>query len=142
MRVPRLPVCKYMVAQAAKTKGDWFSPVLLLFFFEQEKSQLECCSVVRNQPQNPSPLLGRAVSAHFHQRKHLSAFPSLLLLLVSLCCCLKFRAQNKAGRHPQAARNLLSSPKGCQSFHRHSLGGGHANHPQGHTGSEESNQLV
>lgn len=74
---------------------------------------------------NPPSLLGRSVSAHFHQRKSLSAFPSLLLLLslVPLCFCLKFRALNKAGRHPQAARGLLS--KGCQSSHQQiiSLGG-------------------
>lgn len=126
MREPGLPVCKYKLVQATKRKRDWFSPVPP-FFFKQEKPQPECWIVDSN---HKAPCWGRAVSAYFHQSKHLSALSSLLLLFVSLCCCLKFRALNKAGRHTQAARGLLSSSKGCQSSHQQilSLGGGHANH--------------
>lgn len=128
MRELGLPVCKYKLAQDTKRKRDWFNPVFP-FFFKQEKSQPECWIVDSNH-KPPTSAGCRAVSAHFHQSKRLSALPSLLLLFFSLCRCLKFRALNKAGRHTQAARGLVSSSKGCQSPHQQilSLGGGHANH--------------
>lgn len=68
---------------------------------------------------NPLPLLGRAISAHLHQRKHLSAFPSLFLLLfVSLCCFCKFRGLNKEEgilRQPEASCLLLKGARALTS---------------------------
>lgn len=134
-RQPGLPACKYVLAQTTKRERDWFSPVLP-FFFKQEKPQLECCIVGSKQPQTTHLCWG-GLSLPTSSKE--SFFPSspglfwvcaLFWVFFFFCCCLKFQARNKAGRHPRADRGLLSSSQGARVLTSRmlSLGWGHASH--------------
>lgn len=76
MRELGLPVCKYMLAWRGKGTG-------LLHSSLSSPSKKNLSLVDSSQSQHP-PLLGRVDSAHFHQRKHLTAFCCFFLCVVVL----------------------------------------------------------